>query len=319
MTKTSKISKATETAKVDIYEKINQVVIEGLEKDGLKWFMGWQDNQGPKNWATEKAYNGFNIFWLNAVMRGEGYSANEWMTYNQAKANGGQVRKGETSTDVFFWKINFYDKETKKFYNTIEDIKKAGLTYSATRFKKCFTLRDFKVFNIDQIDGLEPKWLDKKVESQYSPNEMAEYMVENYIGGANGPTLTHGLGGAYYVPSKDSINMPIPTDFCDTDTYHKTLFHEMAHSTGHSERLNRETLIQVDKWGGETYAKEELVAEISSLYLSGECGLNPKDDLENSQAYIQSWCKRIKEDKKECVSAMTQAVKAVQFIKAINQ
>jgi antirestriction protein ArdC len=318
MKKVATFKKKSKANKVDIYEKINKVVLEGLEKDGLKWFMGWKDSGGPINWATEKAYKGFNIFWLNAGMRGEGYSANEWMTYNQAKTSGGQVKRGEQSSMVFFWKINFYDKETKKFYNTIEDIKKAGLKYTAARFKKCFTLRNFNVFNIDQIDGLEAKNLGKDLESKYTPNERAEDIIYGYIGEENSPTLVHGSGGAYYQPQLDRINMPEATDFCDTDTYFKTLFHEMAHSTGHTDRLNRDTLMDVKQWGDTTYAKEELVAEISAMYLAGECGLNPKDDTENSQAYIKSWTKRIKDSKNECVSAMIQAVKSVDLIKGIE-
>jgi len=317
ITKSSKAIKTSSSDSKDIYDRINDVVIAGLEKEGLRWFMGWKDSSGPINWATGKAYNGFNIFWLNAMMRGEGYSANEWMTYNQAKANGGQVKRGEKSTEVFLWKISYLDKESKKYYNTLEDIKKAGLTFSAKRFKKCFTLRYFSVFNIDQIDGLEPKGLDKKIEgTEQTPNEMAEAVILGYIGGESGPSLGHGGGGAYYRPSTDSINMPHEEDFCDLDTYYKTLFHEMSHSTGHKDRLNRDTLTDVKTWGDETYAKEELVAEISSMYLSGDCGLNPKDNDENSQAYIKGWTTRLKDDKKACVSAMTQAVKSVELIKS---
>jgi antirestriction protein ArdC len=315
-TKTSKAIKTSKADNKDIYDRINEVVLAGLEKEGLKWFMGWKDSSGPRNWATERPYNGFNIFWLNALMRGEGYSANEWMTYNQAKANGGQVRRGETSTSVFFWKISWFDREDKNYYNSLEDIKKAGLTFSTKRFKKCFTLRDFKVFNIDQIEGLEPKGLDKVVENtDQTPNESAEAVIAGYVGGESGPSLGHANGGAYYTPAKDSITMPYIQDFCDNDTYYKTLFHEMAHSTGHKDRLNRDTLMDVKVWGDETYAKEELVAEITAMYLSGLCGLNPADNEENSQAYIKSWTKRLKDDKKECVTAMTQAVKASELIK----
>jgi antirestriction protein ArdC len=326
ITKSSKAIKTNKAEKKDIYDRINEVVIAGLEKEGLKWFMGWKDSSGPINWATERPYTGFNIFWLNALMRGMDYSANEWMTYNQAKANGGQVMKGEKSTEVFFWKISWYDKEDKKYYNSLEDIAKAGIQFSHKRFKKCFTLRHFNVFNIDQIEGLEPKGLDKKEETaDQTPNEMAEALINGYIGNNSireikptfslgGPSLAHGTGGAYYMPSMDRINMPIREDFCDLDTYYKTLFHEMAHSTGHKNRLDRETLMDIKVWGDETYAKEELVAEIAAMYLAGQCGLNPADGEENSQAYIKGWTKRLKEDKKECVTAMSQAVKAVELI-----
>jgi antirestriction protein ArdC len=104
--------------------------------------------------------------------------------------------------------------------------------------------------------------------------------------------------------------------FVDADSYYKVLFHELAHSTGHKSRLDRKSLKGVAKWGDNTYAREELVAEISSWYLVGLLGLNPKDNEANSQAYIKGWCKNLKDEPKECVYAMQQATKVIDYIQA---
>ena len=108
--------------------------------------------------------------------------------------------------------------------------------------------------------------------------------------------------------------MPKLETFVDSDSYYKVLFHELAHSTGHESRLNRSGINEVARWGDNTYAKEELVAEISAMYLVGLLGLNPKDSGNNSQAYIKGWCKHLEDEPKECVYAMQQATKVVEFI-----
>jgi len=116
----------------------------------------------------------------------------------------------------------------------------------------------------------------------------------------------------------DSINMPVIDSFKDADSYYKTLFHEISHSTGHKTRLNRKGITDVSSKGSDQYAKEELIAEITSLYMSGVCGLDPQDHFDNSQAYLNGWIKRIKSfkgnEEKLMVSAMTQASKSADLI-----
>ena len=108
--------------------------------------------------------------------------------------------------------------------------------------------------------------------------------------------------------------MPMLETFIDADSYYKTLFHELAHSTGHKSRLNRKSMTEISFWGDNSYAKEELVAEISSWYLVGLLGLNPKDGGGNSQAYIKGWCKNLSDKPQECVYAMQQATKCSTLI-----
>jgi antirestriction protein ArdC len=301
------------TKKYDVYEHINQVVLDGLQKKGLQWFKTWAGNDGPFNYATGRRYNGLNIFWLNCVCQSNGWEFNEWMTLKQAAKLGGKIAKGTESTAVWYYQISYYHEPTQKWYNDLQ-LKKAKIKRSQCS-KTNWTLRYFNVFNIDQVEGLEPKGLKETDIVTGEPNKDADALVKSYLAANKPLKLTHGPGGAYFQLSSDKINMPKAKDFIDHDSYHKTLFHEMAHSTGTKDRLNRATLLEVNKWGDNTYAKEELVAEISAMYLSGFLGLNPKDSDENSQAYLNGWVKNLKGKKKELVSAMTQAAKVVEFIK----
>lgn len=301
------------TSKFDIYEHINNVVLEGLKTDGLSWFKSWTDNDGPMNRATKTFYKGMNIFWLNFICRSREYSSNQWLTYKQATELGGSVMKGQKSTMVFFYHISYYHKPTDKWYNDTQ-LKKAKIARSECS-KTSFQLRYYNVFNVDQIEGVEPLEIDNA--SELTESAAAEYMIGGYVE-ASGLTYKHGTGGAYYHPKKDLVNMPEPTTFVDTDSYYKTAFHELAHSTGHEDRLKRQGITDVKVWGDNTYAKEELVAEIAAMYLTGECGLNPKDDHINSQAYLNGWVKKLEDSKHEIVNAMQQASKAVEYIKNLK-
>ena len=304
-------------AKKDKYEVINNLVLEGLKKDGLNWFKPWKGGQAnaPFNFNSKTYYSGFNVFLLNAVMRGMNYSHNQWLTYKQCEANGGQVRKGEKSVEVYFWKIGYFDTKTKKY---VKDAKKVNLSEKyegKDRYRKTFTIKYFKVFNVAQCDNIEPiKTESDDTEIVHEPNEYAEEIVSNYVSSQKGLSITHVENSAYYSPSRDVVNMPKVETFVDSDSYYKTLFHELAHSTGHSSRIGRKTLLEVNHWGDTTYAKEELIAEISAMYLVGIVGLNPKDTVTNSQAYIKGWCKHLADKPKECVSAMGSAAKVVDFI-----
>jgi antirestriction protein ArdC len=176
-------------------------------------------------------------------------------------------------------------------------------------------LRYYNVFNVAQTTGVEPIEFSSTDQSEYIPNQVAEDLCSKYFQNEN-VGLTHQDGkGCYYTPMRDSINMIPVEQFVDTDSYYKTLFHEMSHSTGHDSRLNRSTLTGHNPFGSEEYSKEELVAEITSMYLTGLTGITPKDSDGNSQAYINGWIKFAKDDKHNVVvHAMTQASKSADYI-----
>jgi antirestriction protein ArdC len=277
----------------DIYSRINDLVIEGLSKEGMQWFKPWKGGQenAPFNLHTKRYYNGFNIFMLNFVMRNEGYEHNQWLTFKQISEKGGKVIKGSKSTEVYFWQIGYFDNKTGKFVpaKLVKNINTAEQFEGKDRYRKTFSVR-------------------------FEPNEVAEALVKNYVEKQNGFKILHRENSAYYSPTRDIVNMPMLETFVDADSYYKTLFHELAHSTGHKSRLNRKSMTEISHWGDNTYAKEELVAEISSWYLVGLLGLNPQDNEVNSQAYIKGWCKSLKDKPSECVFAMQQATKVVDYL-----
>ena len=309
--------------KQDLISKINDQVITGLESKGLEWFKPFKTGKGnqPMNRMSKKYYTGFNIFILNNLCRAFDYEYNQWMTFKQCSELGGKVKKGEKSNEIYFYKIGAFDNKRKSFVKSINGLNWAEKCVvdgkQILRYKKTFSMRYYKVFNIAQTTGIEAIDTSTPVgEIEFTPNEIASDIVNKYLNNNNPLKLTHTDGsGCYYAPTKDIINMTEPTSFCDSDSYYKTLFHEMSHSTGHQDRLNRATLTGFNPFGSDEYSKEELVAEITSMYLTGFTGLNPKDSDTNSQAYINGWITFAKNDKNNViVHAMTQASKSADYI-----
>jgi antirestriction protein ArdC len=309
------------TIKKDAFAKVNELVMAGIQKDGLKWFKSWRNESGsicePINRMTKKEYRGINVFMLNAEASFKGYSCNEWLTYKQAQTLNGQVRKGEQSTMVVFWSISYKDKETGKWYPNESAVRKAGL--NPNDLDKAFSLKTYNVFNVDQCDGIEAINENIEVEdTEFTPIEKAEKVVGNYISSNNRLTLGWGGDSAYYSPSQDHVQMPKKNTFVDADSYYKVLFHELGHSTGHESRLNRSGITGVSQFGSTTYSKEELVAEMIAVYCADFLNLDPKDGMSNSFAYIKSWMQKLTDDvakdKKYLVNAMTQAHKGVKLI-----
>lgn len=304
-----------------IYERINEAVIKGLTEQGMSWFKPWKAGQenAPFNLHTKRYYNGFNIFMLNFEMQLKGYEHNQWLTYKQAQEKGGNVKKGETSAEVYFWNIGYFDNKTGEYVSPklVKSINpNEKMSDGKFRYRKTFNIRFYKVFNVAQCEGIEPHNIESGETIEHEPIEVAETIANSYIDKQGSLKLTHRESQAYYSPDRDVVNMPKLNTFIDADSYYKVLFHELAHSTGHKDRLNRKTLLEVNHWGDNTYAKEELVAEISAMYLTGLLGLEPKDNESNSQAYIKGWCKHLEDKADECVFAMQQATKVVEYIQA---
>jgi antirestriction protein ArdC len=263
-----------------IYEMVTAKIIEQLEAGVIPWRKPWI-NGGAVNWKTQKPYRGINTMLL---------SEGEYATFKQITEAGGKVKKGAKSSFVIFWK--WLEKE-----NEVGELEKIPF------------LRYYRVFEINtQVEGLESK---RKAQTfDHNPIEKCEEIFKGYI---NRPTIAWERKGAYYVPSEDHINMPPMKDFTKVEEYYSTLFHEMAHSTGHKSRLNREGITSVANFGSETYSKEELVAEMTASMLCGVAGID-NSTIENSASYIKSWLGKLKEDKTLLVKAGGQAQRASDHI-----
>lgn len=267
-------------------EKLTQTVerlIDKIENSGTKWLKPWKSNF-PMNHISKKSYSGLNVLnlWIEAEYKN--YSTNNWLTFKQVKALKGTVKEGQKSTSIFFFKpVKVWEKD------------------EITRERKAKTiplLKTYNVFNIDQT-SLEIEKIDTK-----NIIEIDEFIANYDI------EIKQSIDKAYYAPVSDYIGMPKKSDFINTELYYATLLHEIAHSTGHEERLDR-NLISNDK---KDYAKEELIAETTRAFLQVEFNLDSTDMEDQNAQYLKSWLGYLKEDPKMLWKIFSEAQKAYNFL-----
>jgi len=273
---------------MNVYEIVTKQIIDKLEQGDIPWHRPWIG--GPaKNLISGKNYNGINTLLLAC----SNYSNPYWLTFKQAQAKGGSVKKGEHGTMIVFWKT--YDKNAPK-----DDDPDAT--------DKRWVLRYYKVFNVEQCEGIETPDIEK---NEFNPIEACENIVNNM---PNKPDIKHVENQAYYAPDRDFVNMPKQENFVENTGYYSTLFHELSHSTGHKSRLDRHNQDKVNHmFGSKDYSKEELTAEMGAAFLCGHTGIENKT-IDNSAAYIRSWVKKFKDQPKMVISAAAKAQKAADYI-----
>jgi antirestriction protein ArdC len=280
----------------DLYAEITKRITDMLDQGVVPWrspILGRTTAGHPKNLESGRPYRGVNVFLLAFTAYAKGYESSYWLTFNQARERGGNVKKGEKSSMIVFWKQ--LDGEDRQ-------------THEPTKIPM---LRYYNVFNAEQCDGLEVPDAPKFEPIDFKPIEAAEAIAK---GSEGAPALEHGGSKAYYRPSEDSVHMPEPTRFATGEEYYSTLFHEYAHSTGHSKRLDRKLDSDPKPFGTPDYGKEELVAEMAASFLCGHAGITPTV-IENQAAYVQGWLKTIKADKKLVIGAAGQAQRAADWIR----
>lgn len=276
----------------DIYEAVTDRIIQQLEQGVIPWHKPWTGVQsGAISGTTGKPYS-----LLNQMLLGK---PGEWYTFNQIQKLGGKIRKGEKSSMVVFWKqmpINETDPATGE---------------KVERFIP--VLKYFNVFHIDQTEGITAKTIDPEAIDP-ATDSAADAIIADYIQ-RSGVKLEHRKGDeAFYSPSADRVVLPLREQFQSMAEYYSTAFHELTHSTGHSGRLDR--ISRRAFFGNEEYSREELVAEIGAAALLNHCGIETGSSFRNSAAYIQSWLRALRNDKKLIVSASGAAAKAFDLITA---
>jgi antirestriction protein ArdC len=297
-------SKKKGITSAQIYQKVTDRIVKALEEGTVPWKRPWKVQGGVHiNLKSKRTYRGVNQFLLDlSAMVGQ-YSSPYWLTLNQANEYGGKVRKGEKATTVVFFKPIIIE--------TDEVDEKTG----EKKRKRIALLKYYNVFNVEQIDGLDPKYVPQpeKDEQEFTPIERAEKLIK---GMPNLPKLSHGGDRAAYNPMTDAIRLPKHAQFDSPEHYYLTSFHEHVHSTGHESRLHR-----VKDWAGfgsDPYAREELVAEMGAAMLAAVTGIENGDIEENTNAYIANWLKRLKDDPKLVVQAGAAAQKAADYIQDIQ-
>ena len=275
----------------DVYQIITDRLVAILEAGTVPWRKPWNgaSEGGPLNLISRKHYRGINCFLLAC----SSYSSPYWLTYRQAHGLGGTIRKGEKGSPVIFWKI--YKKDDPE---TEEGKKLVPI------------LRHYTVFNAEQCDDITASTSELKTQYEHDPIEEAEAVI---MAMPNKPTVDIGGTRACYSPAIDHVRVPELFRYEQPEEYYSTLFHELAHSTGHKSRLNREGISGHHFFGDTIYSREELIAEMTSAFLCAHTGI-VNATIQNSAAYIQSWIKVLRGDKKLAITAASQAQKAADYI-----
>ena len=275
--------------KKDIYEMVTDRIIEQLEKGYIPWQKPWTGvHDGAYNRISNKPYSLLNQMLISKT--------GEYASFKQWTELGGHIRKGEKAEIVTFWKIQQIEEEN-------EDGEKI--------IKQLPLLRYYNVFHISQVEGVEPKSIDL---NELQPIEEAERIKTEYMQREHIKILEKVTDKAFYSPSLDYIQVPCKEQYQNIEEFYSTLFHEMTHSTGHKNRLDREDVKDCMYFGSENYSKEELCAELGSAFLINKLGIASSKSFNNSTAYIQSWLRVLKNDKKFIISASSRAEKAVKYI-----
>ena len=291
---------AATSSRPSIYQTVTDRILSSLKAGVIPWEKPWKTPRYvggpfPRNFYTGKPYRGINVLllWSNE------YSSPFWLTFKQAQALKGIVRKGEHGTPIIFYK-QLPEHAKKDEEGTGEDERVP------------FVLCHYTVFNVEQCDGLTlPEISQPAIAPEIDEDEVCESIVTGWESRPalhlDSPTEYR----AYYRPSTDSVHMPARSRFVDAPHYYSTLFHELIHSTGHESRLNRTF---GDRFGDELYSKEELVAEMGAAFLCAiACIANEHTDR-NTTAYIQNWIEKLEEDNRLIVHAAANAQRAVDLI-----
>lgn len=301
-------SKDTKKEWKSAYEVVTERFIEFIEKNGtLPWRKPWmvtQPESPPMNFITKKPYQGVNM--MLCLM--SGYSSPYWMTFKQAAELGGYAKKGEKGIKVVKYeppnkaKLKEIDEDS-----TLDDEEKEREKW---KYRGYYTIAG-TIFNAEQIEGIEfPEPEKPKETKKFVPIKKAEALIKKMS--KKLPTVTRNEDRAYYNREQDRVN--IPKVFESANDYYSTLFHEFAHSTGHASRLDRFSMVNINRFGDRDYSFEELVAELSSSFVMNELGIENTETSRNSAAYLAGWCKTMKADAKMLLKAMAKAIPATEYI-----
>jgi antirestriction protein ArdC len=288
---------STVNEKQDIYMRVTNAIVSAIESGAGSYRMPWIVRQdkgfSPISISTVKPYRGINTIVLWAQAQSKGYSSALWGTYQQWQSLGGQVRKGEHGSPVVYW--GTYD--AKKTADDDPD-------EHSGRHLFC---KGYSVFNLDQVDGCK---LPKRFEPKLSQNRRVE-RAESFFA-AVGVQVRDGGNRAFYRPdTPEAVYVPGFNQFPEAPQYYSVLAHETTYWTSHASRCDRQLGKRFDD---EAYAMEELIAELGSAYTMAalQLELAPRTD---HAAYIQSWLKVLKADKRAIFTAASEAQQAADFLK----
>jgi antirestriction protein ArdC len=284
----------------DIHQHITNQIVAAIERGAGEFRLPWHSAGGaimrPTNVASKKPYRGVNIIALWAASEQKGFGSGLWGTYRQWAEAGAQVRKGEKSSYIVFY---------KKIQVAGDSAEAEGSTDPETRL----FARATPVFSAEQVDGYELPVIT-------NPFPVEPIAAADAFVAATGASISHGGTRAYYRPSTDSIQLPPREAFIGSATstaaesYYSTVLHELTHYTSHEKRCNRQL---GKRFGDNAYAMEELVAELGAAFLCSELGITAEPRADHAQ-YLASWLSVLKADKRAIFTAASKASEAASFL-----
>lgn len=282
--------------RASLYSQVTSRIIAELEEGRLPWVQPWDSAACgctmPQNAGTERSYSGINVLILWAEVVAKGYASQQWLTYRQAEAAGGNVRRGEKGTVICY-----ADRFTPRAEH--EQAQREDREARQVAF-----LKRFVVFNVEQCEGL-PEALAVPMAS---PDPRHAIAGADALIAASGARFNIGGAEAFYSPSHDFVQVPPQAAFHEPINWYRTALHELGHWTGHGSRLDRD---QKGGFGSEAYAKEELVAEMASAFTCASLGIAP---TVRHADYIGSWLSVLRNDEKAIFRAASQASKASDYL-----
>lgn len=292
------MSRPNEPARPDIHARITHQILVQLEAGVRPWTQPWKAGAFVSRPLRHDGtpYSGINVILLWAEAANRGFSRPTWMTFRQALALGAHVRKGERGATVVY---------------ANQLVRNEADANGEEAERRIPFLKAYTVFNLDQIEGLpEPEIEPAPV---LNPDDRIAEIDAFFT--RCGADIRHGGGCAFYAPEPDYVQMPPFEAFQNADGYYATLGHEVTHWTRHPSRLDRD--FGRRRHGDEGYAREELVAELGAAFLCADLGLalEPRED---HAAYIGSWLRVLRDDKRFIVSAAAHAQRAVAWLQALQ-
>lgn len=287
--------------RADLYGRITDKIIQALEAGVRPWTRPWSAEAatcGPVSRPLRhdgSPYHGINVLLLWSEATAKGYASPIWMTFRQALALGGCVRRGETGAMVVY-----ADRVRRT------EVDDAGEAHARSfGFLKAYT-----VFNLDQIEGLDDRYRGAPV----LPEDRRIAAAEAFFGRL-GVDVRHGGEAAFYAAEPDYVQLPAFGAFSDAEAYYATLGHECIHWTRHPSRLDRDLGRQ--RWGDAGYAREELVAELGAAFLCADLSLALEPRLDHAD-YIAGWLEVLRQDRRFVVNAAAHAQKACDFLHGLQ-
>ena len=281
--------------KPDVYARVTSQIVNAIEQGVANWRMPWHTSGqfafSPINVTSKKPYRGINTVCLWAAAQAKGYEHGEWGTYQQWQERGAQVRKGEKSTTVVFWKFANNAAET----DDGEDTPKSG--------SRLLFTRGYSVFNAAQVDGYTAK------ADAETPIEQRIEQAEAFFAGINARVIHQG-NRAFYSPADDTIKLPPFAAFFTPVDYYSTRAHETGHWTSTAARCDRQL---GKRFGDNAYSVEELIAELTAAFTLAHLGLSSEPRPDHAQ-YIASWLKVLKADRRAIFTAASKAQQAADYL-----